>query len=59
MAAINSWFLKWYMRFNPKTKSMVVSRSRTIAPGYGDLTLDGAELEEIKSLRILEGNLRL
>ena len=32
---------------------MVVSRSRTIAPGYGDLTLGGAELEEVKSLRIL------
>ena len=32
---------------------MVVSRSRTSALGYGDLTLGGAELEEAKSLRIL------
>ena len=32
---------------------MVVSRSRTSAPGYGDLTLGGAELEEVKSLLIL------
>ena len=32
---------------------MVVSRSRTTAPGYGDFTLGGAELEEVKSLRIL------
>ena len=32
---------------------MVVSRSRTIAPGYGDLTLGGAEFEEIKGRRIL------
>ena len=29
--------------------SMVVSRYRTIAPGYGDLTLGGAELEELES----------
>ena len=36
-----------------KTKSMVVSQSRTVAPGYGDLTLGGVELEEVKSLRIL------
>ena len=42
------------MGLNPKkTESMVVSRSRIIAPGYGDLALGGAELEEIKSLRIL------
>ena len=32
---------------------MVISRSRTYAPGYGDLTLDSVELEELKSLRIL------
>ena len=32
---------------------MVVSRFRIIAHGYGDLTLDGAELEEVNSRRIL------
>ena len=54
VAAIDSWCLKWHMRPNPKkTKSMVVNRSRTSAPGYGDLTLGGAELEELKSPRIL------
>ena len=48
------WYLKWHMRLNSKrTKSMVVSRSRTIIPGYDDLTLGGAELKELKSLRIL------
>ena len=52
LAAIDSWCLKWNMRFNPKTKSMVVSLSRTYAPSYGDLTLGGAELEEC--LHILE-----
>ena len=32
---------------------MVISWFRTIAPGNDDLTLSGAELEEVKSLRIL------
>ena len=42
------------MRLNPKnTKSMVASQSRIYAPGYHDVTLNGAELEEVKSLRIL------
>ena len=54
LAVITSWYLKWHVRLNPKeTKSMVISRSRTNAPGYGDLTLDGAKLEEVKSRRIL------
>ena len=54
LAAINSWCLEWHMMLNPnKTKSMVFSRFRTIASGYGDLTLGGGELEELKSLRIL------
>ena len=54
LAAINFWCLKWYMRLNPKkTKSMVVSRSRTTAPGYTDLTLGSVEFEELKSLRTL------
>ena len=46
LAAICSWCLKWHMKLNfKKTKSMVVSRSRANAPGYGDLILGGAELE--------------
>ena len=41
------------MKLNPKkTKSTVVSRSRAYAPGYGDLTLDGAKLKKLKSLLI-------
>ena len=44
----------WHMRLKPKkTKSMVVSRSRTNAPGDGDLTLGDAELEGLKGLHIL------
>ena len=42
------------MRLNhKKTKSMVIIRSRTSAPDYGDITLGGAELEEVKGPRIL------
>ena len=42
------------MRFNPKkTKSIVVGRYRTSALGCGDLTLDGGELEKVKTLCIL------
>ena len=54
LAAINYWYLKWHMKLSPKkTKSTVISRSRTSAPGYGDLILGGAGLEEVKSLCIL------
>ena len=57
LAGINSWCFKLHMRLNlKKTKSMVVSRFQTIALGYGDLTLGGTELEEVKGLRILEVN---
>ena len=38
---------------------MVVSRSRTIALDYGDLTLGGAELAKLNSLRILGGNFKV
>ena len=54
LAAIYYWCLKKNRRLNPeKTKSTVVGRSRTVAPGYDDLTVGGAVLEEVKSLRIL------
>ena len=47
-----------------KTKSMVVSRSRTFAPDYDDLTLGGAELElqsaySWGNIRLLNSRLRL
>ena len=43
------------MRLSPtKIKFMVFNRSRTTAPCYGNLNLGGAELEKVKSLRILE-----
>ena len=48
LAAINSWCLKWHKELNPKKiKFIVVNLSRIIASGYGDLTLGGADLEEV------------
>ena len=41
------------MRLNPKKTKPMVSRSQTIAPGYGNLTLGSAEPEEVKSVRII------
>ena len=50
LASIDSWCLKWHMRLNPrKAKSIVDNLSKINAPGYGDLTLCGAEFEEVKS----------
>ena len=55
---IDTWYLEWHMRLNPKkTKSMVVSRSRTKAFGYGDLILGGDELQERMSLVFIGTNL--
>ena len=55
LAAINSRYLKWHMRLNAKkTKHMVVSRFRTRAPGYGDITLCGAKLQEARVCVFLE-----
>ena len=48
LAVMYSLSLKWHMRLNArKTKSMVISRSRTNNSGYGDLTRYGEELEKI------------
>ena len=54
LAAVKFGCLKWHMRLNPKkAKSKLIIWSGTIAPGYGDLTLGGADLEELKSLHYL------
>ena len=60
LAAIKSCCIKWHMKFNLKKiiqvnrdrLTMVVNRSRTIVPDYGDHTLI-AELEEVENLRTL------
>ena len=42
------------MRVNPnKTKSLVISRARTIVPQFPSFVLDGAEVERVHQLRIL------
>ena len=53
-AASKTWYLKWHLRLNSnKTKSQVVSRSRTRASGCVHHTLGGEVLEEVKSRRVL------
>ena len=48
------WCHRWDMMLNPeKTKTMIVSRSRTIIPSHGPLLLDGVELTNSDSLCIL------
>ena len=43
------------MRVNPnKTKNLVISRSRTVAPQFPSFVLNGAEVECVHQLRILE-----
>ena len=42
------------MMLNPKNTKSMVNRSGSIAPGYSDLTLGGAELEEIRACVFLK-----
>ena len=54
LARIQSWCNQWAMQLNiQKSKSMIVSRSRTIRPSFPVLLLHGVALEESTSLRIL------
>ena len=42
LARIQEWCNHWCMILNPnKTKTLVVSRSRTVSPTHGDLVLSG------------------
>ena len=50
-------FLVFEVAHPERTNSMMVSRSREYAPAYVNLTLGGAELEEVKSLRIFRKTL--
>ena len=51
---IGEWCSAWGMLVNPsKTKAMVISRSRTIAPPYPDLVLNGTVIDMVKELRVL------
>ena len=51
---VNAWCDLWRMKLNvSKTKTMVVSRSRTMHPQSPPLTIDGTVLKESDDLDIL------
>jgi len=52
--SINSWCSTWGMHLNVgKTKTMTVSRSRTLLPRFPDIMLDGVALKKPAELEIL------
>ena len=51
---MNAWCDLWGMKLNAsKTKTMIVSRSRTMHPQSPPLTIDGTMLKESDNLDIL------
>ena len=51
---IQSWCKIWGMRLNPsKSRSLVVSRSRTLEPPHPDLIVDGETIENCSSIKLL------
>ena len=54
LAKIQEWCNHWCMTLNiSKTKALVVSRSRTVSPPYGDLVLSGVSIRASPNLDIL------
>ena len=54
LVRIANWCRSWGMKVNPsKTKSMVISRSRTIAPAFPNLELEGVLIDNVFELRVL------
>lgn len=54
LARISAWCKLWGMKLNPnKTQSMIVSRSRTVAPQHPDLSIDNVSLNLYDSFKIL------
>ena len=54
---VSGWCNLWGTKQNAsKTKTMIVSRSRTVHPQLTPLTLDGTVLKESSDLVILGGN---
>jgi hypothetical protein len=52
--AIEQWCSNWGMLLNPKkTKSLIISRSRTVVPPHASLSFDGVPIEDRSVLRIL------
>jgi len=51
---IDDWCIQWGMLLNPgKTKTMIVSRSRTVNPAFPALYHNGVVVEEVPELEIL------
>ena len=54
LARIQEWCNHWCMILNlNKTKAVVVSRSRTVTPPYGDLVISGVSIRATPNLNIL------
>ena len=54
LVRVNAWCDLWGMKLNAsKTKTMIVSRSRTMHPQLPPLTIDGPVLKESDDLDIL------
>ena len=54
LVRVNAWCDLWGMKLNVcKTKTMIVSRSRTMHPQSPPLTIDGTVLKESVNLDIL------
>ena len=54
LVRVNTWCDLWGMKLNAsKTKTMIVSRSRTMHPQSPPLTIDGTVLKESDNLDIL------
>ena len=54
LVRVNAWWDLWGMKLNTsKTKTMTVSRSRTMHPQSSPLTIDGTVLKEADDLDIL------
>ena len=54
LARICDWCKRWGMLVNPmKTKALVISRSRRLAPFFPDLVLDGTVVERVTELKVL------
>ena len=53
LVTIISWCLKWHMRLNPKKQNPWLAGLGPLLFVYSDITLGGAELEELETLRIL------
>ena len=55
LVRVNAWCDLWGMKLNAsKTKTMIVSRSRTMHPQSPPLTIDGTVLKESDDLDVLE-----